>query len=593
MKFTTTATTLVTTVYKLVFISLLALVASSTFAQTFVSSDISLDLLSSTGAVMGDVDGDGDLDIYVTNAGGEDPGQNKLWINDGDGNFEADDIAGDLGYAYGAAMGDVDGDSDLDIYVAAVYGEQNRLWINDGSGNFSSSNITDDLGDSRGAVMGDVDGDSDLDIYVANGGTDQNKLWINNGSGAFVADDISGDLGDSRGAVMGDVDGDSDLDIYVVNYGGEGEQNMLWINDGSGNFTSDNIFDDGARSAGAAMGDVDGDNDLDIYVANEGDPSKLWINDGSGSFTPFDILDDDGQSTGVVMGDVEGDSDVDFYVTQNSGQNKLWINDGSGGFTAIEISGDVGTSYGAAMGDVNGDDLLDIYVANYYEEQNRLWIQDAPSYTVQFLDHDSTVLDTQTVTSGDDAVAPTAPTRSGYTFTGWSPSVLTNITADTDFTAQYTAVNRSGGSSTSIPDRVDNLFDRGDDNEAVDIIEKRPRYFTTYFDAVEELATLQRQLDDLLTEYNSRTGRAFVSALILGTRDLEVNDTGSDVELLQRFLMAKGHNIEAGVTGYFGSQTKSALIKFQSDRSIAPAQGYYGPITRAAITKLYTNVVWR
>ena len=63
---------------------------------------------------------------------------------------------------------------------------------------------------------------------------------------------------------------------------------------------------------------------------------------------------------------------------------------------------------------------------------------DCPDFTVQFLDHDTTLIDTQSISSGDDATAPADPTRTGYTFTGWSPSDLTNITADTDFTAQYT-----------------------------------------------------------------------------------------------------------------------------------------------------------
>ena len=63
------------------------------------------------------------------------------------------------------------------------------------------------------------------------------------------------------------------------------------------------------------------------------------------------------------------------------------------------------------------------------------WTQD--THTINFLDHDGTNLNTQTVAHGDDATAPTSPTRTGYTFTGWSPSDLTNITADTDFTAQY------------------------------------------------------------------------------------------------------------------------------------------------------------
>ena len=89
--------------------------------------------------------------------------------------------------------------------------------------------------------MGDVNGDTYLDIYVANGGTEQNKLWINDGAGNFTANDISGDLNDSYGATMNDVNGDTYLDIYVTNYAG---QNRLWINDGAGNFTANDISGD-------------------------------------------------------------------------------------------------------------------------------------------------------------------------------------------------------------------------------------------------------------------------------------------------------------------------------------------------------------
>ena len=63
------------------------------------------------------------------------------------------------------------------------------------------------------------------------------------------------------------------------------------------------------------------------------------------------------------------------------------------------------------------------------------WTQD--TYTINFLDFDGTNLNTQTVAHGDDASAPANPTRTGYTFTNWNPSNLTNITADTDFTAEY------------------------------------------------------------------------------------------------------------------------------------------------------------
>ncbi len=187
------------------------------------------------------------------------------------------DIFGDWGRSHGGAMGDVDGDGDLDIYVANYYGDQNNLWINDGSGTFTSSDITGDTGSSRGAVMGDVDGDGDLDIYVAN--LDQNNLWINDGKGNFTARYIFGDTGWSAGAVMGDVDGDGDLDIYTTNLlvPGFSGQNNLCINDGSGNFTTRYIPGDTGDSFGAVMGDVDGDGHPDVYVAGKGQ-NRMWIN---------------------------------------------------------------------------------------------------------------------------------------------------------------------------------------------------------------------------------------------------------------------------------------------------------------------------
>jgi len=349
---------------------------------SFTASDIAGDLGTSNGTIMGDVDGDGDLDIYVTTEGA----QNKLWINDGSGNFVANDIVGDENYSQYAAMGDVDGDGDLDIYTpnGNAADNQNKLWINDGSGNFVANDIVgDNVTFGSTAVMGDVDGDGDLDIYVANGSDNQNSLWINDGSGNFVANDIVGDIYFSESAAMGDVDGDGDLDIYVAN---AGAQNKLWINDGTGSFVVNDIVGDADYSYDVVMGDIDGDGDLDIYVAN-GDPmvgdaqNKLWINDGSGNFTANDIANDLGMSKNVTVKDVDGDGDLDIYVANTSGimvfgdiQNKLWINNGTGSFAISNILDDLNKSFGSVIGDINGDGDLDIYVVNADSQQNKLWI---------------------------------------------------------------------------------------------------------------------------------------------------------------------------------------------------------------------------
>jgi hypothetical protein len=344
-------------------------------ATTFVSSNITGDNGISRGVAVGDIDGDGDIDLYTTNDSGQ---QNYLWINSGTGTFSGNNITGDTGNSSAAYFGDLDGDNDLDLYVTNTTNQQNKIWINDGNGNFTANNITGDTGSSYGVVMGDVDGDGDLDIYVANYSSQQNKLWINSGNATFTASDITGDTGNSFTAVMGDVDGDDDLDIYVAN--DSGGQNKLWINDGNGNFTADDITGDTGNSSGAVMGDVDGDGDLDIYVGNYNNTqNKLWINDGNGNFTADDITGDEGWTRGVDMGDVDGDGDLDIYVaTDGNALNIVWVNDGLGNFTSDSAGGDLGNTQDVEMFDADGDGDEDLYASNYSNQANRLWLNRSP-----------------------------------------------------------------------------------------------------------------------------------------------------------------------------------------------------------------------
>ncbi|WP_404404680.1 Ig-like domain-containing protein [Pelagibacterium halotolerans] len=195
--------------------------------------EINGDTGDTEGAVMADIDGDGDLDIYAVNDTstkyGQPYGQNHLWLNDGSGHFpENRDIQGDTGRGQGAVIGDFDGDGDADIYVSN-YNEQNYFWENNGSEQFSVKHIIqNDLGLSHQPVMGDVDGDGDLDIYVPNFNNGLNRLWINNGEWNFTSKDIPTDFRDSYGAAMDDVNGDGYPDIYVANYV---SQNILWLSD--------------------------------------------------------------------------------------------------------------------------------------------------------------------------------------------------------------------------------------------------------------------------------------------------------------------------------------------------------------------------
>ena len=81
--------------------------------------------------------------------------------------------------------------------------------------------------------------------------------------------------------ILGDVDGDGDLDAFVANWG---QPNTVWLNNGFGFFADSTQSLGTSQSSGISLGDVDGDGDLDAFVANYGDPNKVWLNNGSGTF---------------------------------------------------------------------------------------------------------------------------------------------------------------------------------------------------------------------------------------------------------------------------------------------------------------------
>jgi len=326
----------------------------------------------------GDVDGDRDLDIIFANQG-----QNLLYVGDGSGAFSdisSTNFPGNRNLSWGVALGDVDGDGDLDAVFANT--NQNELYLNDGSGLFSDVTLTslpEDSDDSRGVALGDVDGDGDLDIVFANRLT-RNHLYINDGHGVFQDVPVSqfpGDDANTRGVIMGDVDSDNDLDVVFAN---KDFQNLLYLNDGSGVFTDvtpTNFPRDYNNSRGIALGDVDGDGDLDIVFANRRLRNSLYLNDGSGVFedaTAILLPTHEDWSLDVAFGDVDGDRDLDILVANFTEQNELYLNDGSGVFeevAATHLPADSDGSLGIVLGDFDSDGDLDITVANFGD--NRLY----------------------------------------------------------------------------------------------------------------------------------------------------------------------------------------------------------------------------
>ncbi|HET6202174.1 MAG TPA: FG-GAP-like repeat-containing protein [Planctomycetota bacterium] len=338
---------------------------------------------SAQAVALGDVDGDGDLDAFLGIGG---LGQVRLYSNGGTGIF-TDVTATSLPFLVantGAlALGDVDGDGDLDAFLAA-YGQQDRLYLNGGTGIFAdatATNLPAQVGYTQAVALGDVDGDGDLDAFLG-AYAQQSRLYLNGGGGAFTdvtATNLPALVEDTYVVALGDVDGDGDLDAFLGSYAvPSGAQNRLHLNGGSGIFTEVTATNLPARldtTLGVALGDVDGDGDLDAFVANNGRQNRIDLNDGGGVFTdvtgtglPAPVED----TEAVALGDVDGDGDLDALVGNSTASgpaapDRLYLNGGAGVFTdatSTSLPAPLDPTLAVALGDVDGDGDLDALAGN-------------------------------------------------------------------------------------------------------------------------------------------------------------------------------------------------------------------------------------
>jgi len=297
-----------------------------------------------------------------------------------------------------------------DLFGASGTGQFNQLYTNDGSGNFTPtelppgvpgltfdsdmqtfSRVDGSPTTSSAVALADVDHDGDLDIFVVNHGGinpadttintgESNVLLINNGDGTFTpkALDAPGSEGNGDAVAFGDVNGDGFLDALVA-YDGEarGQPIRVYIGDGTGNFTATDVEGTGVegpaggtslRALDVALGDLDGDGDLDALVANDGDPNQVLINDGKGNFTAAYIqfftdstveeFVDAPDTEGVALADLDLDGDLDGVFTNDGQGVQLAINERNNGGPPLEVPPPV---------DIDGDGDLDPLVDDFFD----------------------------------------------------------------------------------------------------------------------------------------------------------------------------------------------------------------------------------
>jgi hypothetical protein len=355
-------------------------------------------LMTGRGVSVADYDNDGDDDIFITTSSKDEP--NKLLRNDGNFVFTDVTTASGLTYFSRSQMGlwvDVNNDGWLDLYL----GDQlrNKFYLNNKNGTFTDKTTEVGLTQETNVsalVAGDLNGDQWVDIY-SNNFNFLNNLFLNRGNGTFL-DDATGSgaesFGDGMSSVLFDVDRDHDLDIYLIF--DNGNPNILYVNDGKGNFQdASRAYNVNYRGSGMGVevADYDHDGYFDLYITNlfenvlfmRTTPDKFVNTAGTAA------VDDKGMTWGVVNIDYNNDSFEDIYIINDYGfsafPNRLFRNNGDGTFSAVSegtVLDEKKSGYSVAQADFNNDGWQDLVVVNTgtngirifrNEQQGSNWIQ--------------------------------------------------------------------------------------------------------------------------------------------------------------------------------------------------------------------------
>jgi hypothetical protein len=245
----------------------------------------------------------------------------------------------------GASFGDIDKDGDLDVYISIRDGHSSVLYRNLGNFTFLDISVVAGLPSSNSldfcSAFFDYNNDNDLDIFVAVDKSATNKLFANLGNGIFT--DSSAYLNmnisiDAMNTGIGDFNNDGYFDVYVTNTQNHPEAHVLHLNNGGIYFpniaTQSGLALPLQTGWGAAWVDVDNDKYLDIYVTSESNSStqrnRLFKNNQNETFTefmPFGLPNDTLESYSVVIGDYNNDGKSDIAVSPGKmNQMKLWKN---------------------------------------------------------------------------------------------------------------------------------------------------------------------------------------------------------------------------------------------------------------------------
>ena len=334
-----------------------------------VGSDLATFAHLPTALALGDVDGDGDLDVVVAVKGGTSPGSLEVLLGRGNGSFGLP-----LSFPIGPeplalSLADMNADSRLDAVVVDYDDQTLSVLLGAGGGQFGVPLSCATSPGPSAVCAAQLNGDGALDVAVA-GEIATVCVFAGEGRGQFhAAPTFPVDVGPAA-VVAADVSGDGHVDLVTANalYGSTGTVSVL-LGDGRGGFAPQATIDAGTAPRGLAAGDLDEDGDLDLVVADPiSNTVSLLLGTGGGSFAPAAPIASGSGPSAVSLGRLDEDSLLDVvFANSSAGTVTVLLGQPGAGFgppSDFSLGPSPQSPQDIALGDVDGDGRLDLVIAN-------------------------------------------------------------------------------------------------------------------------------------------------------------------------------------------------------------------------------------